>query len=655
MRHREGRFFKKTQAVFFAGARRLFAVLPLKASFFLITLTRFFDRRISFFLVSDFRAVLQRNMRPVHSNFSSLFTTRFPLQATGTLICLGAFQQAREWLSDCDPVLYANENFFALALDYLDWGEFEQATSILHRCSEYMPTTPLLLYYKACIALLDNNEALAVRCLLHYADHAANGWCPHQNIAARYPEIYAPQPTDKNAGSLGLLYDAYNFLGQRVIRVGRGELAIDLYRKTFEIQDSLIKTQPQISEELQHWLQQEQLRLEDLHIFPWEWVTQIGHLGMLDIQFQMRDLGWWSGPAVILAPPHKTANKALLSLFEKQAKILINGVNISENLAQELFSLQRYRGTHFNAWRFPDGEVVAWQQAGARLMRQWEAAQKPYPLRQAFDEGQGGSQALSDHVAALKREWGMQPEDWYVCLHVRDAEFYGELRGFGQAIRNSGDLETYQDAIRYITDQGGWVIKLGGPKAPALPAMPRVVDYARSPAKSELLDLYLIRHARFFIGTTSGLTNVAISFNGPCALVNCASPDAQLWSSKVRFIFKPIIAENGQPLNQLQMSSTPWRWRTFNVEVLERYGARIQNNTADEILETVKEVFHLALGKMEVYQKDFPEEQVLLSRWQRSLDFPEFYGAALPSLYYLQKHANTFLLHSEAEDRNFFI
>ncbi|HSW71123.1 MAG TPA: TIGR04372 family glycosyltransferase, partial [Gammaproteobacteria bacterium] len=219
-----------------------------------------------------------------------------------------------------------------------------------------------------------------------------------------------------------------------------------------------------------------------------------------------------------------------------------------------------------------------------------------------------------------------------------------ELGGFGQAIRNSGDLETYLDAIRYITAQGGWVIKLGGPKAPALPKMAQVIDYARSQVKSELLDLYLVRHARFFIGTTSGLTNVAISFNLPCALVNCASPDAQVWSSRVRFVFKPVLRSTGGPLNQLELTSTPWRWRMFNIEVLQRHDAEIQNNTADEILETVKEVHHLAKGEAPSYNQNFPECRRLLTQWKASLAFPEYYGAAQPSLYYLQKHAETFLL-----------
>jgi len=86
-------------------------------------------------------------------------------------------------------------------------------------------------------------------------------------------------------------------------------------------------------------------------------------------------------------------------------------------------------------------------------------------------------------------------------------QFYGEARGLGQSHRNS-DVENYRAAIEHITGLGGWVIKLAQKGSPKLPPMPRVIDYARSPYKSSLLDLSLIRGARLFIGTTSGLTNV---------------------------------------------------------------------------------------------------------------------------------------------------
>ncbi len=643
LRHRDKRFIRMALAAFFAFFRGLFAMLPLKLSFFLIVLIRCFNVRAASFLASDFREVILKNTSMPHDfQFSSILTVKLPLETIAILVRLSAFEEAKILLAKRISTLSSNEKLLWVALDYFDLGEFERAQQVIDLCSADIKNSPALMHFKGLKALWDGVEDGASFYLLKAANHLSAGWCPHQNIAARYPNEYPPLLTDLNAGVIGLFFDAYHFLGQRVTSLGWGDSGVRLYDKAMEMQRCLRQVPPDLSAELKLWLEKEKIDFAELRILPWEWVTQIGHMGMLEILFRMRTLGWWSGQAVILAPLEKSANKALLKLFASQARIVEPGVNTTEAVAKELFSLQRYAGMNFNAWKFPNGEVVPWQQAGARLLRQWEVEQRAYPLREAFD-AQYSDSALLAEVARIKADWGMKPDDWYVCLHVRDAGFYTEFQGFGQTHRN-GELEAYRDAIDYLTKQGGWVIKMGGANSSPMPPLPRVVDYARLKVKSEFLDLHLIRHASFFIGTTSGLTNIAISFNVPCALVNCITTDAQLWSSQVRFILKPVISATGEPLNQREITSAPWRWRVFNAEVLRRYNAQVINNTPDEILETVKEVHHLARGEAQTDHSHCSQAVSLLSHWQASLAFPEFYGAALPSLYFLQKHEQTLLV-----------
>jgi putative glycosyltransferase (TIGR04372 family) len=331
-----------------------------------------------------------------------------------------------------------------------------------------------------------------------------------------------------------------------------------------------------------------------------------------------------------------------LSLFDQQCVILDPVGRLGEKLAAELYSLQRYCGFSFNAFEIPDGQIVPWQEAGAIMIRQWEAEGRGYPMRDRFDRKIGSNSLLREGVDRIKRQWGMQPNDWYVCLHLRDASHYGEVEGLGQTHRNAR-VATYTDAIRHVTQQGGWVIKLGGPASPKLPPMKRVVDYSRGPFKSSMLDLDLVRNARYFVGTTSGLTNVAVSFGVPCALVNCITTDAQLWGNRVRFALKPVKKRDGAFTTQRQLTSTPWRWRVFSAEIMWRYGAEPIDNTSDEVLETVKEVEALAVGGACRAGKIVPETARLIDRWQQSLTKPYFYGNALPSIYYLRKHENQFL------------
>ena len=50
----------------------------------------------------------------------------------------------------------------------------------------------------------------------------------------------------------------------------------------------------------------------------------------------------------------------------------------------------------------------------------------------------------------LREQWGMKPDDWYVCLHTRDAAHYFEFQGTGQTHRNA-PIET---AACFMTGPG---------------------------------------------------------------------------------------------------------------------------------------------------------------------------------------------------------
>jgi putative glycosyltransferase (TIGR04372 family) len=465
---------------------------------------------------------------------------------------------------------------------------------------------------------------------------------PHQNIAARSLRDYRPNSLDLLSGELGRLFDLCNFAGQRVIHVGRGELGIQLFERALNAQDQLrAEVSPELSPKLRHLLDDLGVRLDELCVIPEEWSTQIGHLGMLDILLRMRDLGWWSGQPVLVVRPGLIANPAFFHLFETVCKVLVIGETVPEPIGEELLSLQRWHGLNFNAFRLPDGRVVPWQDAGALAIQQWEREGRGHPLRDAYDRLFDGSELAGGLFRHLRERWGMKPDDWYVCLHTRDAAHYFEFKGTGQTHRNA-PIETSLDAIRFITAQGGWVIKLGGPNSPKLPQLERTVDYALSGFRTDLLDLHLIRHARAFLGTTSGLTNVAISFGVPSAIVNAITTDAQLWNKDVRFALKPVRLADGTMLTQRQLTSSPWRWRVFDAAVLGRSGARPVTNSSAEILQTAREVVALASGRSAEFEAEY-DTAALLSRWRNALTLPYYYGTSRPGLDYLDRYKDEFL------------
>jgi putative glycosyltransferase (TIGR04372 family) len=566
-----------------------------------------------------------------------------PKSAARVLYSIGAYREARDWILGNGLAILTKDMTKIAAASLFEMGEFDRARAVVSAMASAVDLEQdyQLAFQKGMFDAIAGDGASASTNMARACRNHPPLMRPHQNIASRPERLYVPNHLDVVAGANGRLFDLCNFTGQRVTHVGHGDIGVRLFERALEAQSELQKSWPALSPELAALLDGMGIALQDLRVIPEEWMTQIGHLGMLDMLFRMRELGWWTGKAVLVVRPSLIANTAFFRLFEKFGEVVVVSEMVSEEVGEELLSLQRWCGLNFNAFRLPSGEVVPWQEAGALAIQQWEREGRGHPMRDAYDEVFGQSDFINEGFANIRKKWGMKPDDWYVCLHTRDAAHYLEFNGTGQTHRNA-PLEASLDAVRFITAKGGWVIKMGGPNSPKLPQIDRTIDYALSGFKADLLDIQLIRNARAFIGTTSGLTNVAISFGIPSAIVNAITTDAQLWNSNVRFVLKPVRRADGAVLTQRQLTSTPWRWRVFDAIVLGRSGGHPENNSADEILEAVKEVEALSNGRSADFETDY-DAAGLLSRWKRQLTLPHFYGTSRPSLWYLKKYEKEFL------------
>jgi putative glycosyltransferase (TIGR04372 family) len=304
-------------------------------------------------------------------------------------------------------------------------------------------------------------------------------------------------------------------------------------------------------------------------------------------------------------------------------------VNADRNamLMRDLASLIRSHGLPYHVFQPPGSPFVRWHEAAAMAMHRHPELES-WNLAAAFDADFAADIDLQQQFSAAMAAWGIRPDDWYVCLHVRELGYHSAAVDSGHGNRNS-DLANYSDAIEFVVSRGGRVIKMGAPASPPS-EMPGLIDYAHSPFKSEAMDIALIRHARYFVGTTSGLANVAISLGRPAAQVNCLTTEYQPWSSLVRFCVKPLLRRDGTMLSQRDMTSDS-RWELASIQTMANHGLTAQDNSPDEILETVREVDALAAGLA-------PPRDRLLEVWRRSLAAPHAYGAALPSLHFLRKH-----------------
>jgi putative glycosyltransferase (TIGR04372 family) len=115
---------------------------------------------------------------------------------------------------------------------------------------------------------------------------------------------------------------------------------------------------------------------------------------------------------------------------------------------------------------------------------------------------------------------GVNEEQWFVCLHVRESSYSPELEQW-HSYRNT-EIETYQKAVNFIESMGGKCIRMGDNKMSKLNFSNSVIDYAHSEYKSEWMDFYLSSQCLFFIGTGSGASSFPFIFGKPIVSVNIA-------------------------------------------------------------------------------------------------------------------------------------
>ncbi|MGZ0080397.1 TIGR04372 family glycosyltransferase [Methylomonas sp. YC3] len=403
---------------------------------------------------------------------------------------------------------------------------------------------------------------------------------PHQNLAARYDrEGWKPTALDLTGINDLHLYDACHYLGQLLVNHGNSKKGLEIFGIAMAAQDRLSK-EIKLPIDLVDKLKEIQQFDPDkpIRIMPYEWVTQIGHIGMIDALLKMQRLGirpdcnW-----ILLAPRSKVANYDFLKCFDRYLVIIedIDFINA-------LFPYQRICGEQFNCYINEQGQSIDWSDAAARAFIEWDQRELG-PLISAdplvVKRGR-------DKLHAL----GVPQNTWFAVLHVRSSGFYGEGFGFIQSHRNS-PLNSYIPAIQRIHKEGGWVIRIGDPSMPKLESMPMTIDLAHSPYRSREFDVYLWSHARFFLGTTSGPTNAVISFNTPTLLVNCVSNYAQSWNNRVLFVLKPFWSKHEGRLLKMREAFTPeMRSKMFNIDSMNAGGFYPVSNSAEDILDATEEV-----------------------------------------------------------------
>lgn len=402
-----------------------------------------------------------------------------------------------------------------------------------------------------------------------------------------------------------------------------------------------------------YWKQAGQLRRaffkpatpKSYRILGYAWFAAIGHVAMLDYYLKyiklyrekgIRVVAHWESeqiPGQDLMEKFAAADISIIRLtglekdYNKWAK------RHKAPLWNELASTEKAALIDdFWEYDFPDGEILGYAHAAARIQKEWENA------------GNGPLLVLSDS----EKQWinsflvnlGMPKDAWYVCLHVREAGFHKQWNTIYPSMRDA-DIADYSLAIEQIVNAGGWVLRMGDPSMKPLPAMRNVIDYAHSHFKSPTADVLLAAGCRFFLGTNSGFATIGTIYNVPCALTNWVPIGWPLWphqdlmipklfreKKSGRFLTVEQIFERGLAFIQ--------NWRDLPAEI------ELVSNTQEEIAQiTLEMLAQCNLNNTQPHAVTGAREAVQENYIRIAKNYGAFTGSRLARSF-VEKHAEIF-------------
>lgn len=270
-------------------------------------------------------------------------------------------------------------------------------------------------------------------------------------------------------------------------------------------------------------------------------------------------------------------------------------------------------------------DTYFWQ-AYSEISRAWEAA------------GGGSLLKLSQADILRGREMldamGLPGGAWYVCLHVRSRGFKRLHEGL-QASLNA-DIASYDLVIDAVVERGGWVIRMGDPSTPRLPAHDRVIDYAHNSMKADWLDIFLCATCRFYIGTSSGLAYVPSLFGTPCVLTNWFPSGTRPLNGTDLFLpklhwydaegeFAPFADSLAPPLGHIHAASG-----------LRALGVSLKDNTPEELRDVVVEM----LDRLDGQGRYTAEDDLLAAHFDAVARSCRSFGNARIGKNFIRKYRN---------------
>jgi putative glycosyltransferase (TIGR04372 family) len=174
---------------------------------------------------------------------------------------------------------------------------------------------------------------------------------------------------------------------------------------------------------------------------------------------------------------------------------------------------------------------------------------------------------------------GVPRDAWFVGVHCRESGYApNEIHDYRDA-----DISNYVPAMQEIVRRGGWCVRLGDPTMKPMPRLQGAIDYAHHTVRSAWMDVFLCAEARFVLGSSSGLYQVATIFGVPSAVPNLAPVSTLSYGTEDVSIPKLLFSEReGRYLTFPEIFASPMANCRFS-RIYQESGIRVEENNADDV------------------------------------------------------------------------
>jgi putative glycosyltransferase (TIGR04372 family) len=242
------------------------------------------------------------------------------------------------------------------------------------------------------------------------------------------------------------------------------------------------------------------------------------------------------------------------------------------------------------------------------------------------------TQTEDDRGKQFLNNFGLSPEDRFVCMIVRDSAYKEEMQKWKSdwSYHNyrDSDIDTFKVVAFSLAEKGYWVFRMGKKvHKPFKVDHSHVVDYANSYERSDFLDLWLMANCHFCISTGTGLDEIARIYQRPAVYVNYLPFSLMVSYDHVINNPKHLVWKE---TNKRLTLSEHLEYSYGRSDDYDKANIEVEDLTAEEILKAVLELEARLNGSWEGTEMDTQQQSLFWELLQSHEDFKKFHGVIHP-------------------------